>query len=69
MEDIVYLLTKQGYSTTFNPSKDGNCQFSAIAHALSEYGIFRSPTTSRYEIVEYLRNNPHNAEGFSLEFF
>ena len=69
IDDRMHLLTEQGYSMTFNPSKDGNCQFSAIAHALSEYGIFRSPTTLRYEVVEYLRNNSHNAEGFPLDVF
>ena len=69
MDDRMHLLTEQGYSMTFNPSKDGNCQFSAIAHALSEYGIFRSPTTLRYEVVEYLRNNSHNAEGFPFDVF
>ena len=69
MDDRMHLLTEEGYSMTFNPSKDGNCQFSAIAHALSEYGIFRSPTTLRYEVVEYLRNNSHNAEGFPFDVF
>ena len=69
MDDRMHLLTEQGYSMTFNPSKDGNCQFSALAHALSKYGIFRSPTTLTYEVVEYLRNNPHNAEEFPLDVF
>ena len=58
---------------TFNPSKDGNFQFSAIAHTLthtlSEYGTFCSPNTLKYEVVEYLRNNPHNAQGFPLDVF
>ena len=69
MDDRMHLLTEQGYSMTFNPSKDENCQFSALGHALSEYGIFRSPTTLRYEVAEYLRNNPYNAEGFPLDVF
>ena len=38
MDDRMHRLTEQGCSMTFNPSKDGNCQFSALAHALSEYG-------------------------------
>ena len=42
MGDRMHLLTEQDYSMTFNPSKYGNCQFSALAHALSEYGMFRS---------------------------
>ena len=58
MDDRMHCLTEQGCSMTFNPSKDGNCQFSALAHALSKYGIFHSPTTLRYEVVEYLQNNP-----------
>ena len=54
---------------TFNPSKYGKCHFLSLVHALSEYGIFRSPTTLRYEVVEYLRNNPRNAQGFPLDIF
>ena len=70
MDDGMHLLlTEQGYSMTFNLSKDGNCQFSALAHALSEYGIFRSSTTLQYEVVEYLWNNPSNAEGFPFDVF
>ena len=69
MDDRTHLLTRQSYSMTFIPSKDGNCQFSALVHALSEYGIFRSPTTLRYGVVEYLRNNTHNAERFPLDIF
>ena len=69
MDDRMHLLTEQGYSITFNPSKDGNYQFSALANALSEYGIFRSSTTLRYEVIEYPWNNPHNAEGFPLDVF
>ena len=38
MDDRMHRLTEEGCSMTFNPSKDGNCQFSALAHALSEYG-------------------------------
>ena len=68
MVDRMHLLTEQDYSMTFNPSKYGNCHFSALAHALNEYGIFCSPTKLRYE-VEYLRNNPHNVEGFPLDVF
>ena len=67
MDDKMHVLTEQGYSMTFNPSKDGNCQFSD--HALSEYGIFRSPTTLRYEVVEYLQNNPHKQKDFLWMFF
>ena len=69
MDDRMQVLTEQGYGMTLNPCKGGNRQFSALAHALSEYGIFRSPTTLKYEVVEHLRNNPHNAEGFPLDVF
>ena len=47
MEYRMHLLTEQDFSMTFNPSKDRNCQFSALVHALNEYGTFRSPTTLR----------------------
>ena len=69
MDDRMHRLTEQGYSMTFNPSKDGNCQFSALAYALSKYGIFHSPTTLRYEVVEYLRNNPTMQRDFLWIFF
>ena len=69
MDDRMHLLTEQGYSMTLNPSKDWHCQFSALAHGLNEYGLFHSPTTLRYEVLEYLQNNPHNGEGFPLDVF
>ena len=69
VDDRIHLLTEQGCSMTFNASKDGNCQFSTLADALSEYVIFCFPTTLRNEVVKYLRNNPHNAEGFPLDVF
>ena len=67
MGDRMHLLTEQDYSMTFNPNKYGNCQFSALAHAFSEYGTCCSPTTLGYEVAKYLRNNPHNAEGLPLD--
>ena len=69
VDDRIHLLTEQGCSMTFNASKDGNCQFSTLADALSEYVIFCFPTTLRNEVVKYLRNNPYNAEGFPLDVF
>ena len=54
MENRMHFHKEQGLYVTFNPSKNGNCQFPALVHALSEYGIFCSATASNYEVGEYL---------------
>ena len=54
---------------SFDPPKDGNCQFSAVFHELMKMGIFRSAETLRKEIVLFLESNPNSADGTPLEFF
>ena len=52
-------LIRQGFDMAFNPSPDGNCQFSAIAYNLQTVEIYRSAETVRHEVVvSYLINNP-----------
>ena len=48
---------------SFDPPKNGNCQFSAISYFLSSIGIHRSNQTIREEIVNYLDNNPTATDG------
>ena len=43
---------------SYDPPKDGNCQFSAICKLLNTIGIFRSNQTMRKEIVSHLEANP-----------
>ena len=50
-------ITGQGYTITYNPPGDGNCQFLALCHSLLNFGVFHSPKTLRQEIVEYIRNH------------
>ena len=62
-------LTRQGFDITFNPSPDGNCQFSTIVYHLQSIGIYRSAETLRQEVVSYLSNNPaFGGANFILDF-
>ena len=60
---------EQSYSVSFDPPGDKNCQFHAIAHALSRYGIYRSAQSLRADIVRHLENNPNDHDGMPLELF
>ena len=68
-EDRLPAFFEQGHSVSFDPPGDGNCQFHAIAHALSRYGIYRSTQSLRADIVRHLENNPNDRDGMSLELF
>ena len=59
----------QGFAISFNPAGDGNCQFAAVAHALQNFGIYRSNETLRREVVQYLSDNPNAADGSPVELF
>ena len=54
---------------SFDPPKDGNCQFAAICKLLNSIGIHRSNHTMREDIVNYLNNNPTAADGTPLQNF
>ena len=41
-EDRCLSFNDQGYSVLFNPDKDNNFQFSALAYSLLSYDVFRS---------------------------
>lgn len=43
--------------TLFNPAPDGSCQFAAVSYALRDLGVFRSASTLRAEVVDYLQFN------------
>lgn len=57
------------YVISYDPPKDGNCQFSAISKLLQAIGIFRSNQTLRREIVRYLEANPSTSDGTPLQNF
>ena len=59
----------KGFAISFHPAGDGNCQFAAVAHALQDFGIYRSNETLRREVVQYLSDNPNAADGSPLELF
>ena len=61
--------SKIHFLISFDPPKDGNCQFSAVCHELMKMGIFRSAETLRKEIVLFLESNPNSADGTPLELF
>ena len=58
----------QGYTIAYNPSGDGDCQFSAHSYLLQKIGVYRSANIIRREIVQYLSENPNNSEGQLLEY-
>lgn len=50
-------ITTQGYSVTYNPTWDGDCQFTALTHLLQRMEVHRSPHTLSAELVQYLEDN------------
>ena len=56
----------QGFKLLYNPPGGGNCQFAALLHQAKRMGTLRSPETMRKEIVEYLKSNPFDSNGFPL---
>ena len=57
-------ISNQGLDNNYDPPRDGNCQFSALCHQLTQIGIFRSAKTLREALVVYLRTHP---DGFPLQ--
>ncbi|CAH3129763.1 unnamed protein product, partial [Pocillopora meandrina] len=64
--DYAKAIEDQGFKLVYNPPGDGNCQFAALLHQAKRLGILRSPETMRKEIVEYLKSNPYDNDGFLL---
>ena len=58
-----------GFIVRYNPKGDGNCHFSAVCYSLNRIGIHTSPRILAQNVVEYLRRNPTNNTGRSLELF
>ena len=58
---------EQGYGVSSDSPGDGNCQFHAMAHTLSRYGIYRSTQSLRANIARHLENKPNDRDGMSLE--
>lgn len=59
----------QKYEIMFDPAADGNCQFSAVSHALQQHGIYKTPYSIREEVVQYLLENDVGPDGTPLELF
>ena len=59
----------QDYTIAYNPSGDGDCQFSALSYFLQRIGVYRSANIIRREIVQYLSENPNNSEGQPFKYF
>ena len=62
------MLKNQGYVIIFDPSGDGSCQFSTIAHFLRSFGFDCSANQLREEVVDYLKTHRKNRNG-SLSSF
>ena len=63
-DDHAKAIEDQGFKLLYNPPEGGNCQFAALLHQAKRMGILRSPETMRKEIVEYLKSNPFDSNGF-----
>ena len=50
-EDRLEAFEDQGYIIAYNPSGDGDCQFSALSYVLQTIGVYRSANIIRREIV------------------
>ena len=64
--DHVQEFQRQGYHLIYNPPGDGNCQFSAVADLLKNFGIHHSPQSLRKEVVAYLNENDSDENGRPL---
>ena len=62
--DYAKAIEDQGIKLLYNPPGGGNCQFAALLHQAKRMGTLRSPETMRKEIVEYLKSNPFDSNGF-----
>lgn len=47
----------EGVTIAHDPDPDGNCQFAAVAHQLSNISIYRDISTLRKEAVQHLQDN------------
>ena len=65
-DDHAKAIEDQGFKLLYNPPGGGNCQFAALLHQAKRMGTLRSPETMRKEIVEYLKSNPYDSDGFPL---
>ena len=65
-EDYAKAIEDQGFKLVYNSLGDGNCQFAGLSHQAKRLAILRSPETMRKEIVEYLKSNPYDSDGFPL---
>ena len=63
-DDHAKAIEDQGFKLLYNPPGGGNCQFAALLHQAKRMGTLRSPETIRKEIVQYLKSNPFDSNGF-----
>ena len=66
---IEYIYHSVFFAISFNPAGDGYCQFTAVAHALQDVGIYRPSETLRREVIQCLSDNPNAVDRSSLELF
>ena len=64
--DFANVIEDQDYNIVFNPPGNGSCQFAALARQLSGLGIFRSPETTREELIGYMQENYLDNDDFPL---
>ena len=67
--DRLQSITDRGSDLIFDPPGDGNCQFSALAFALSQVNIYRSAETLRSDVITYLREHDQLPDGYPIQKF
>ena len=66
-DDHAKAIEDQSFKLLYSPPDGGNCQFAVLLHQAKRVGILKSPETMREKkIVEYLKSNPFDNNGFPL---
>lgn len=59
--------SERDMSVAYDPPGDGSCMFGAVAHQLNSLRIYRSSSTLRQEVVDFMRANPYFSGSHFLE--
>jgi len=68
-EKFTDMQSEMNFLISYDPPKDGNCQFSALCHELVNIGVLWSAETLRKEIVSFLESHTNSPDGTPLELF
>ena len=58
---------RRNINVAYDPPGDGSCLFGSVSHQLVRYGIYRSPSTLRAELVNFMRRTPTYNGGVHIQ--